>query len=435
MKRYIVCIVLLSLILSLFSCAAGPDNDTTSFIRSDTYAIWGNWVFGGNKYFDMNTGELSYVCGDPLCSHNDEKCPAYGLVSADFRVIPNGTENKAPVIYYNTQLNRIENGTLIKEYRFEQYDMAANTRKQLCQTESVITTNWAYDGEENAIYYTQWVDDGNVGTTNAYCKLDINSGRSTTIATSKLLNPITAKSGTTLYLSSSVDNLIYTIDLTEKQSEPKPTDLHGVVCGKYLYYTETTNTYTVTPPPELDLTKLSDPSNASYSRSVEDVYRVPLNTPYDTPELVVSGICGNDGYRISGKYMYAQICAPAYIGSYYTTNKKGQVYDLDEAGIPENVYLINIYSTSSGVFSVTELDTLKSKTVTIEEIDMSAPIMITDNAILGSGSTYNKKYIMNYVHDNELNGRSFIYGTWYITYDENGKLRQEDSVRIDWNKN
>ena len=99
------------------------------------------------------------------------------------------------------------------------------------------------------------------------------------------------------------------------------------------------------------------------------------------------------------------------------------------------MYLINIYSTSSGVFSVTELDTLKSKTVTIEEIDMSAPLMITDNAILGSGSTYNKKYIMNYVHDNELNGRSFIYGTWYITYDENGKLRQEDSVRIDWNKN
>jgi hypothetical protein len=434
MKRIIVNLILIIILfLTLISCSGQNynDNENSGLILSNSYAVWNNCVFGGNKYLDMNNGELSYVCGDPLCTHKNASCPAYGLKQVDFMVIPINESKSAPFIYYNTKIISFINDAVVEQYWFEKYDMATNTRTQIYQTEGMINTNWSYDNINHIIYYTQLVDDGNGETINAYCMLDVEKGISTQITTSDLLCPVTDISGRTLYLTYYVDNSIYTINLDSETPALENTGLYGTVRDSYIYYTEDIETYTATAPSELDLSLLKNEYNNVLTDTSLNIYRVPLDDTAAEPELVVSGISKRESYRIDGNYMYSVKCDPSYIGSYFATNN-GNVYDIGASDIPSGAYLYNIFSVSSGILNITDLRTLETQTVETDGVDLSMCLLMTDSGIIGAGSMYDKEFIMNYIHENKLSGMQYIYGTWYIPFEGDGNVKSENAVKIDW---
>ena len=105
MKRIICVILALIYIFTLFACgggtekAANGENDDTSSKSINYGIIPGDYIFdkpyGTIVKYNVHTGEMTTLCPDPFCTHDDGRCQFYRIGSNSFTSIGN-------TVYYIT---------------------------------------------------------------------------------------------------------------------------------------------------------------------------------------------------------------------------------------------------------------------------------------------------------------------------------------------
>ena len=174
MKRLILAVVAVLIVCALLSSCSGGNKTADGVIYSMRF-LSDNMVYynvnGGHIMFSVleDADESYYACADPLCNHNDTRCPAYAHIIQYTLIVPQ-KDNPFPLVYIFSRRPTSEyiDGEWIHHSNEEVnlgrttvYNGATNESRVLAETDySRVLGAWYLDGK---IYMSVEYNHGGLG--------------------------------------------------------------------------------------------------------------------------------------------------------------------------------------------------------------------------------------------------------------------------------
>ena len=130
--------------------------------------------------YNPKTGNITYVCADPTCTHSTYDCPFYGIVtSCEFYIADDSVYYWQQYTYINDRPGELEPNDSTEISCFPEYNMKTGTYKNLRDTDSSSQTAGMviYNG---VCYYNDYVKDEKTDEWHDYfCSQDTKTGKIT----------------------------------------------------------------------------------------------------------------------------------------------------------------------------------------------------------------------------------------------------------------
>jgi hypothetical protein len=266
-------------------------NSTNIFQYEDGYIYFNNGGPAGSilstlMRYNTSTGNITYVCPDPLCNHDTPDCPLYGIIGT-FIINKN-------IVYFNCRYNylvRKSDGTpdyYKKFFGFVSYDIENNKRTVLEEYEDTLISGRPFDiFIENYHYYYKNVyyeESNNYKIT--ICRRNLITNEV------MMLDDISLQGVTTIMLFTLNNRIYFSDGRSIFSTDYAGNDYQTLINGKFdIAYTDGQSIYY--------RSKLNDTTQFSQSKDVYTVHRVDFNGKND----IDLNLCTKN-FAITEKFIY-----------------------------------------------------------------------------------------------------------------------------------